>query len=84
MDYTKRTHGALSDKAFTEVDCGNPRDGFLRDRKRRVLTVSFYKQPMAQGEPLLTVSKTQEWAYPMPGSGMEAILKTVCALAEKK
>jgi len=76
-DRAKPVHGDLSSKTFWEADCGIP-------RKERILAFSTYPQPMAQGDPSLTSSKTREWDYHPPGSVMETILNKVCALAEKK
>ena len=63
-------YGDLSNKAYTQVDCKLFRSKYL--------SMSSYKQPMGNGTPSSTFEPPAEWDYPLPSSGGEFILKSVC------
>ena len=63
--------GALSFKSYWKVDCETMRE--------MVLSFSWYKLPMAEGDALDTLTPNPQWDYPEPDSVGEATLNAVCA-----
>ena len=69
------SEGDLSYKFLLEVDCGNA-------RKFRVLSASYYTQPMAGGK-VTEMNPHDEWYYPKPNSVSGIMTKRVCDYAVK-
>jgi hypothetical protein len=64
--------GAMSQVVLEQFDCETDRASLL--------TGTIWSQPNARGEDLGSWESTgEDWAYPLPGSVKEAVLKRVCA-----
>ena len=71
-DYLKpNKNGILSAKVYNQGDC--------RLFRRKLLSFSFYKEPMGGGTAQSASPKNQEWIYPSPRSVGEGILNQVCS-----
>jgi len=72
-DYLKPTHGDLSGTVYQQGDC--------KLFRYKVLSASFYKQPMGRGSGDVSEpsKKFQGWRYPSPNKVDESILKSVCS-----
>ena len=62
--------GDLSYKSYNQGDCN-----VFRVKQ---LVGSYYKVPMGEGKGQVFKFTADEWWYPEPGSGKEAILNEVC------
>ena len=71
-DYFKPDQfGDLSAKRYRQVDC--------KLFRHKVLSDSYYTEPMGRGTPSLSSNTPdKEWRYPPPTSSGERILKSVC------
>ena len=71
-DYVKLDKdGDSSVKVYIQGDCI-----LLR---YKVLSGSFYKDPMGKGTPSTSIKPDKEWDYPSSNSPTEVILKKVCS-----
>jgi len=70
------SEGDLSYKFLLEVDCGNA-------RKFRVLSASYYTQPMASGSTSSSPKVPDEWIYPRPNGMDKALTNAACDYAGK-
>ena len=68
--------GDLSYKSLNEVDCGIP-------RKYRILSDTYYTQPMASGSVNSSSNNASEWIYPSPSSVDETKINAVCDFVGK-
>ena len=76
-DYLKPGEtGTLSAKSLNEIDCDIP-------RKFRILSVVFYKQPMASGSVNSSSNDASEWIYPSPNSVADTMANAACDYAGK-
>jgi hypothetical protein len=65
------SQGVLSYKEYSKGDC--------KEFRYKVLSYSYFKQPMGEGQPLMTDSTPDtEWKYPTPNSAGEVKLRQVC------
>jgi len=71
-DYLKPNEfGDLSAKVYREVDC--------KLFRHKVLSDSYYTEPMGRGTPSASSNTSdEEWRYPPPNSSGETVLKSVC------
>jgi hypothetical protein len=68
-------YGDLSGLIYKQGDC--------KLFRFKVLSDSFYTEPMGQGKPSSSSNKPdKEWRYSPPNSSSETILKSVCAYAK--
>ena len=74
-DYLKPTElGHLSGKLYNQGDC--------KLFRYKILSDSYYKEPMGGGTPSTSSNKPdKEWNYPPPDSSTEVALKAVCEFA---
>jgi len=73
LDKLKPTNlGNLSGKIYFQGDC--------KLFRLKILTYSYYKEPMGGGTPSTTDNKPKEWFYPHPDTRIEFILKKVCQI----
>ena len=76
-DYVKSDKdGDLSVEVYIKGDCI-----LLR---YKVLSGSFYKDPMGKGISSASINPDKEWDYPTPNSPSEVILKQVCSRSVRK
>jgi hypothetical protein len=69
-DYLKPTDtGTMSGKMYKQGDCGVNRE--------KHLSFSYYKEPMGRGSGT-TMTPSDEWMYPSPGTVRKLILDYVC------
>ena len=74
-DYlTPTPPGDLSSILLFELDCNAP-------RKARILSESYYKGSMGQGDISSSGNKPSEWTYAHPNSAREFIENRVCDYA---
>ena len=66
--------GDLSLKMYIKGDCD--------ERKFRILSMIFYKQPMGTGAGESMAPKVKDWIYPPPKTSAEAVLSFVCSYLE--
>ena len=71
-DYLKpKEHGLISNKSYTEAECGPLRIRYLNS--------TFYKGPMASGTIILEYNTPEkDWRYAPPDSIDEIVLKAAC------
>ncbi len=62
--------GITSSKSQDEYDC--------KEKKQRVLFISFYSGHMGKGETVVIHNERGDWKPTSPGSANEAILKFAC------
>jgi hypothetical protein len=73
-DLLKPIDGNMSAKIYFQGDC--------KLSRKKVLTITRYKEPMGGG-PRNSFTPTKPiWEYNQPGSAGEAVLKRVCAYAK--
>ena len=72
VDYkiTMEELGVTSSKSQDEYDC--------KEKKQRVLFISFYSGHMGKGETVVIHNERGDWKPTSPGSANEAILKFAC------
>ena len=72
-DLLKPLQGNMSFSIYHQGDC--------KLFRHKPLSFSFYKQPMGRGAPVVQEpgKELQGWAYPLPDSANESILKSVCS-----
>ena len=71
-DYLKPTpHTDLSVKTYLQGDC--------KLFRKKVLSWTFHREPMGNGNPRYVGKTNDKWDYPSPNSAMEGILKSVCS-----
>ena len=72
VDYkiTMEELGVTSSKSQDEYDC--------KEKKQRVLFISFYSGHMGKGETVVIHNERGDWKPTSPGSANEAILKLAC------
>ena len=74
-DYLKPTEqGHLSYKLYLQGDC--------KLFRYKYLNWSFHKEPMGRGTGLMENRPDKEWRFPLPNSGNEHVLKSVCEYAK--
>lgn len=56
------------------------RDYDCKQKRYRVITAAYYKTPMAEGEPSMSVEGTMGWTEIDPDTPARAILDHVCAI----
>jgi hypothetical protein len=56
------------------------RDYDCKQKRYRVITAAYYKSPMAEGEPSMSVEGTMGWTEIDPNTPARAILDHVCAI----
>ena len=73
VDYkiTMEEIGVTSSKSQDEYDC--------KEKKQRVLFISFYSRHMGKGETVVIHNERGDWKPTSPGSANEAILKFACS-----
>lgn len=73
VDYkiTMEEIGVTSSKSQDEYDC--------KEKKQRVLFISFYSGHMGKGETVVIHNERGDWKPTSPGSANEAILKFACS-----
>ncbi len=77
IDLLEPLDGSMSVKAYRQGDC----DEF----RYKSSNVSFYSEPMGEGDMLEKFSEPDEdWTYPNPESGGELELKNVCDYVKSK
>ena len=70
-DYLKPNNaGSLSVKAYYQGDC--------KLFRMKIMSASFYKEPMGYGAGRTLSPSKDEWTYPAPNSADETHLKYVC------
>jgi hypothetical protein len=71
IDLVEPLEGSMSVKAYRQGDCN--------EFCYKSSNVSFYSEPMGEGDMIETFSEPDEdWTYPSPESGGELELKNVC------
>jgi hypothetical protein len=76
-DYLKPSpQGNLSAKVLKEIDCDIP-------RKSRILSDTYYTQPMASGSVNSSSNDASEWIYPSPNSVADTMANAACDYAGK-
>ena len=70
-NYLKPEDGVWSAKVYSQVDCNLFRF--------KILSHSFYKEPMGNGTADTYNPPNKVWEYPSPNSSHELLLKTVCS-----
>jgi len=68
---TREEFGVTSSKSQDEYDC--------KEKKKRVLFISFYSGHMGKGESLFILNERGNWKPTLLGSADEAILKFACS-----
>ncbi len=68
---TSEEFGVTSSKSQDEYDC--------KEKKQRVLFISFYSGHMGKGETVVIHNERGDWKPTSPGSANEAILKFACS-----
>ncbi len=68
---TREEFGVTSSKSQDEYDC--------KEKKKRVLFISFYSGHMGKGESLFILNERGDWKPTSPGSADEAISKFACS-----
>jgi hypothetical protein len=71
MDYLKPNSGVMSVKSYKQGDCKLFR---LKFRSQRL-----FVQPMGDGVGQMVNLTIKDWIYPVPDTGNEVILKSVCS-----
>ena len=69
-------YGSLSVKVLNEIDCDIP-------RKSRILSDTYYTQPMASGSVNSGSNNASEWNYPSPNTLGDTLINAACDYAGK-